>query len=60
VTGGVTIDNFTEYLTAGASLVGISSDLIGGEKLFDLKKINKKAREIVDRLYLYDRAIDSC
>lgn len=59
VTGGVTIENFTEYLTAGASLVGISSDLIGGERLFDLKKINKKAREIVDRLYLYDRAIDS-
>lgn len=59
VTGGVKIDNFTEYLTAGASLVGISSDLIGGERLFDLKTINKKAREIVDRLYLYDRAIDS-
>ena len=57
VTGGVTIENFTDYLTAGASLVGISSDLLGGERLFDLKKINKKAREIVDRLYLYDKAI---
>lgn len=57
VTGGVTIENFTEYLTAGASLVGISSDLIGGERLFDLKTINKKAQEIVHKLYLYDRAL---
>ncbi len=51
-TGGITIDNFIEYLEAGAAAVGLSSNLVHKEALKrrDFKIIEEKAREVVQKL----------
>ncbi len=54
-TGGVSIDNFIEFLEEGASLVGISSDLIGGDDLFDYRTTCKRARRIFEKLPNFDK-----
>lgn len=49
-TGGVTVDNFTDFLNAGATLVGLSSDLIGAAGFFDRKATISKSKRVIERL----------
>jgi 2-dehydro-3-deoxyphosphogluconate aldolase / (4S)-4-hydroxy-2-oxoglutarate aldolase len=49
-TGGVTIENFGEFLRAGATAVGLSSSLIGGSGLFDSKIIRERAKKVTQNL----------
>ncbi len=49
-TGGVGLDNFTDFLGAGASAVGVSSALLGKDKKIDRDVIAENAREFVHRL----------
>jgi 2-dehydro-3-deoxyphosphogluconate aldolase/(4S)-4-hydroxy-2-oxoglutarate aldolase len=49
-TGGVTIENFTTFLRAGATAVGISSSLIGNSSSNDPKIISQRARMIIQKL----------
>jgi 2-dehydro-3-deoxyphosphogluconate aldolase/(4S)-4-hydroxy-2-oxoglutarate aldolase len=49
-TGGVTIDNFTEFLDAGATAVGLSSTLIGSDGSFNTEIIYQRAKEVVKKL----------
>lgn len=49
-TGGVTIDNFADFLSAGASVVGLSSDLIGSYRSFDREATMRRARTIAEKL----------
>ncbi len=49
-TGGVTIENFTEFLLAGATAVGLSSSLIGNDGLVNPKSISQRARKVAQRL----------
>jgi 2-dehydro-3-deoxyphosphogluconate aldolase/(4S)-4-hydroxy-2-oxoglutarate aldolase len=49
-TGGVTVENFTEFLQSGATAVGLSSSLIGSDGLVDSKTISQRARKVVQIL----------
>ncbi|HEX3037003.1 MAG TPA: bifunctional 4-hydroxy-2-oxoglutarate aldolase/2-dehydro-3-deoxy-phosphogluconate aldolase [Thermodesulfobacteriota bacterium] len=49
-TGGVTVENFQEFLQAGATAVGLSSTLIGKDKVFDPESIRQRASEVVEKL----------
>jgi 2-dehydro-3-deoxyphosphogluconate aldolase/(4S)-4-hydroxy-2-oxoglutarate aldolase len=49
-TGGVTIENFTEFLQAGATAVGLSSALIENSSLIGSKTISRRARKIIEKL----------
>lgn len=49
-TGGVGLDNFTEFIKAGASAVGVSSALLGKDKKIDPHVIADNARKFVHRL----------
>lgn len=49
-TGGVGLDNFIDFLGAGASAVGVSSALLGKDKRVDPELIAENAREFVRRL----------
>ncbi len=49
-TGGVTVDNFTDFLNAGATIVGLSSDLIGREGFFDREATISKSKRVIERL----------
>ncbi|HEX3037060.1 MAG TPA: bifunctional 4-hydroxy-2-oxoglutarate aldolase/2-dehydro-3-deoxy-phosphogluconate aldolase [Thermodesulfobacteriota bacterium] len=49
-TGGVTVENFQEFLQAGATAVGLSSTLIGNDKAFDPESIRQRASEVVEKL----------
>jgi 2-dehydro-3-deoxyphosphogluconate aldolase/(4S)-4-hydroxy-2-oxoglutarate aldolase len=49
-TGGVTMENFTDFLQAGATAVGLSSSLIGGNGLVGSKAISQRARRVVQIL----------
>jgi len=47
-TGGVTLENFREFLSAGATAVGLSSALTGAS--FDPKIIHQRAKRVVQIL----------
>ena len=49
-TGGVTVENFTEFLKAGATAVGLSSSLIGSDRFNDPKAIAQTAQVVIQRL----------
>jgi 2-dehydro-3-deoxyphosphogluconate aldolase/(4S)-4-hydroxy-2-oxoglutarate aldolase len=49
-TGGVTMENFTDFLQAGATAVGLSSSLIGGDGLVGSKAISRRTRRVVQIL----------
>ncbi|MER3445335.1 MAG: hypothetical protein C4291_00200 [Candidatus Dadabacteria bacterium] len=49
-TGGVTIENFMEFLQAGATAVGLSTSLIGSGGLADSKTVSQRARKVVQIL----------
>lgn len=49
-TGGVTMENFTDFLQAGATAVGLSSSLIGGDGLVGSKVISQRARRVIQIL----------
>lgn len=49
-TGGVTMENFTDFLQAGATAVGLSSSLIGGNGLVGSKAISQRARRVIQIL----------
>ncbi|MBI2485587.1 MAG: bifunctional 4-hydroxy-2-oxoglutarate aldolase/2-dehydro-3-deoxy-phosphogluconate aldolase [Deltaproteobacteria bacterium] len=49
-TGGVTVENFTEFLSAGATAVGLSSTLIGSDGLFNPEVIYQRAKRVVEKL----------
>lgn len=53
VTGGINLDNCTEYLSSGASLVGVASALFSSSKKMDqMKMIETNARKFVEKLQL--------
>jgi 2-dehydro-3-deoxyphosphogluconate aldolase/(4S)-4-hydroxy-2-oxoglutarate aldolase len=49
-TGGVTVENFHEFLQAGATAVGLSSTLTGKDKAFNPESIRQRASEAVEKL----------
>ena len=49
-TGGVTVENFTEFLQAGATAVGLSSSLIGSNRFNDPKTITQRAKMVIQKL----------
>ena len=49
-TGGVTVENFQEFLQAGATAVGLSSTLTRKDKVFNPESIRQRAREVVEKL----------
>jgi 2-dehydro-3-deoxyphosphogluconate aldolase / (4S)-4-hydroxy-2-oxoglutarate aldolase len=49
-TGGVTVENFTEFLQSGASAVGLSSSLIGSDGLVDSETVSQRARKVIQIL----------
>ncbi len=49
-TGGVTIENFTEFLKAGAAAVGLSSSLMVSGSLTDSKIISQRAKIAIQKL----------
>ncbi len=49
-TGGVTTENFTEFLQAGATAVGLSTSLIGNDGLTDYKTVSQRARKVIQIL----------
>lgn len=49
-TGGVTVENFTEFLSAGATAVGLSSTLIGSDGSFNPEVIYQRAKRVVEKL----------
>lgn len=50
VTGGINSGNISEYINAGASLVGVSSALLGSDKEIDKKIIKANAKSLVESL----------
>ncbi len=49
-TGGVTVENFTEFLQSGASAVGLSSSLIGSDGLVNSETVSQRARKVIQIL----------
>ena len=56
-TGGVTVENFTDFLNAGASIVGLSSDLIGRDGFFDREATFGKSKTVIEKLAMNDKRI---
>ncbi len=56
-TGGVRVDNFIDFIVAGSSLVGLSSDLIGGDDLFDYETTCRRAERIFEKLSNFEKEI---
>ena len=53
VTGGINLDNCTEYLSSGASLIGVASALFSNTEGMDEKKtIETNARKFIEKLQL--------
>jgi 2-dehydro-3-deoxyphosphogluconate aldolase / (4S)-4-hydroxy-2-oxoglutarate aldolase len=50
-TGGVNFDNFTDFLKAGASAVGLASALLGEEGIIDRRVVSERAKRVLDKLY---------
>jgi 2-keto-3-deoxy-6-phosphogluconate aldolase len=53
-TGGVTVDNFLEFLSAGASLIGLSTTLIGDLRAFDFNQVVERVNTVVERMSSFD------
>lgn len=49
-TGGVTVENFTKLLHAGATAVGLSSSLIGSDSSSDSKIVTQRAKMVIQKL----------
>jgi 2-dehydro-3-deoxyphosphogluconate aldolase / (4S)-4-hydroxy-2-oxoglutarate aldolase len=49
-TGGVTVENFQEFLQGGATAVGLSSSLIGSDGLVSSETVSQRARKVVQIL----------
>lgn len=49
-TGGVTVENFVEFLQATATAVGLSSSLIGSDGLVSSETVSQRARKVVQIL----------
>lgn len=49
-TGGVTAENFVDFLNAGATIVGLSSDLIGSQGFFDREVTLGKSKSVIEKL----------
>ena len=49
-TGGVTVENFQEFLQAGATAVGLSSTLIRKDNAFNPESIRQRVRETAEKL----------
>ena len=49
-TGGVTVENFHEFLLGGATAVGLSSSLIGSDGLVGSEAVSQRARKVVQIL----------
>jgi len=49
-TGGVTVENFHEFLLGGATAVGLSSSLIGSDGLVGFETVSQRARKVVQIL----------
>jgi 2-dehydro-3-deoxyphosphogluconate aldolase / (4S)-4-hydroxy-2-oxoglutarate aldolase len=49
-TGGVTVENFTDFLNAGATIVGLSSDLIGRDGFFDRGATFSRSKTVIEKL----------
>lgn len=58
-TGGVTVENFTDFLNAGATIVGLSSDLIGRGGFFDREATFCKAKAVIEKLTADDKSTGS-
>ena len=56
-TGGVRVDNFIDFIVAGSSLVGLSSDLIGRDDLFDYETTCRRAERIFEKLSNFEKEI---
>jgi 2-dehydro-3-deoxyphosphogluconate aldolase/(4S)-4-hydroxy-2-oxoglutarate aldolase len=50
VTGGINIQNAEDYITAGASLLGISTALTGKGDSFQIESVRANAKKIIDSL----------
>ena len=50
VTGGINADNVNEYISAGASLLGISTALTGNTGAFDKNTVFKNAAKFVESI----------
>jgi 2-dehydro-3-deoxyphosphogluconate aldolase / (4S)-4-hydroxy-2-oxoglutarate aldolase len=57
-TGGVTVENFTDFLNAGATIVGLSSDLIGRDGFFDREATFSKSKKVIEKLMMKDKRAD--
>lgn len=55
-TGGINLDNFTDYLTAGTAAVGVASALVGRGGI-DADIIEGNARLFSDRLAEYEKSV---
>jgi 2-dehydro-3-deoxyphosphogluconate aldolase/(4S)-4-hydroxy-2-oxoglutarate aldolase len=49
-TGGVTLDNVSEWIRAGAVAVGVGSNLTSGAKTGDFSSITQLARQFVEKI----------
>lgn len=49
-TGGVSYENFTDYIKAGATAVGLSSAFLGQDKTIRFNTIVENSRKIVEKL----------
>ena len=50
VTGGINMQNAEDYITAGASLLGISTALTGKGDTFQIESVRANAKKIIDSL----------
>ncbi|MCX8130608.1 MAG: bifunctional 2-keto-4-hydroxyglutarate aldolase/2-keto-3-deoxy-6-phosphogluconate aldolase [Clostridia bacterium] len=49
-TGGVSIDNVSEWIKAGASAIGVGGNLIAGAKTGNFESITRLAKEFVEKI----------
>jgi 2-dehydro-3-deoxyphosphogluconate aldolase/(4S)-4-hydroxy-2-oxoglutarate aldolase len=49
-TGGVMVENFVDFLNAGATIVGLSSDLVGKQGFFDREVTLVKSKTVIEKL----------
>ena len=50
VTGGINLDNCNDYISSGASLIGIASALFSGNRTYNKRKITENAKKFVEKL----------
>ncbi|HSC34826.1 MAG TPA: bifunctional 2-keto-4-hydroxyglutarate aldolase/2-keto-3-deoxy-6-phosphogluconate aldolase, partial [Thermodesulfobacteriota bacterium] len=54
-TGGVSIDNFADFIKSGASAVGVSSALLGNSGRIDHDVIAENASKFADKIRELDK-----